>query len=104
MEPYLLVLICLSECSVEKAVLLALLDSCSGSGGVAPRVYKRVKWLKEADCGRCTHVLRRNTIYIHAEGEAVISEESRGSSCLHLKGRANADRVSMQHIRFTQGF
>lgn len=39
-----------------------------------------------------------------AEGEAVISEESSSSSCLHLKGRANADRVSMQHIRFTQGF
>lgn len=36
-EPYLLVLICLSECTVEKAVLLALLDSCGGSGGVAPR-------------------------------------------------------------------
>lgn len=56
----------LSECTVEKAVLLALLDSCGGSGGVAPQVYKRVKSLKEADCGNFTHVLRRNTIYIHA--------------------------------------
>lgn len=55
----------LSECTVEKAVVLALLDSCLWRC-VSAWKYKWVKWLKEADCGNYTHGLRRNTIYIHA--------------------------------------
>lgn len=49
------------SCPTGSSWFLRGLWRCGSAGK-----YKRVKWLKEVDCGNYTHGLRRNTIYIHA--------------------------------------